>query len=189
MIFIVYHSPCADGFAAALSAWMKLGYSYEGQEVKYLPTNYGKPLPFDVEILTKEDTIYVVDFCFTREQILDIEQRVKSIFVLDHHVTHKKNLDGLEHLSKFDMNKSGAMLAWEYFNSSTHIPNLIKNVQDRDIWTHELPSSEYVYCALNTYQMEFEVWENFLDEENFQKLVEEGRLVHKAKLKEINKNQ
>jgi len=60
--------------------------------------------------------------------------------VLDHHKTAKKKLVGLDFVT-FDMNKSGALLAWNYLFPKKKAPRLIRYVSDRDLFRLDLPNS------------------------------------------------
>ncbi len=56
-------------------------------------------------------------------------------------------------------NKSGAMLAWEYFHPGTEVPMLIQHIDDRDRWQFKLEGSKELHAALASYQpWTFEQW-------------------------------
>lgn len=48
----------------------------------------------------------------------------------------------------FDLGHSGANLSWRFFQSDLEIPDLIRYVEDRDLWVWRLPESEEVSEAL-----------------------------------------
>ena len=69
--------------------------------------------------------------------------------MIDHHASAAKDLDGWFNPrfdSVFDMQKSGAMLAWDYFFPAQEAPEIVRYVQDRDIWTKALPGCDL--CSL-----------------------------------------
>lgn len=151
-ILVVYHENCADGFGAALSAWLKFGETAE-----YLPYQYGKAPP-DV----KGKHLYVLDFSFDREVMEVLDKEAASITVLDHHKTSAKKLQqyvpaccGKIH---FDMSQSGAMLAWRHFHPETPAPHLIRCIQDRDIWKWEVENSEAYLTWLDTQPFDMPTW-------------------------------
>ena len=117
-----------DGVAAAWAAWSVLG----DVGVEYIPAQYGQEPP-DV----KDCEVYILDFSYKRETLLEMANSAKSILVLDHHKTAQADLEGIK-FAMFDMNQSGAMLAWKYFSGDVHIPDKIKLVQDRDLWQFKL---------------------------------------------------
>ena len=49
---------------------------------------------------------------------------------------------------KLHMDKSGAMLAWEYFHPGTEVPMFIKLIDTRDRWVFEIPGAKEFNAAL-----------------------------------------
>lgn len=161
--YVLYHGTCSDGFGAALAAWKRLGESAE-----YVPVQYGSPPP---ELPDGAD-VWIIDFSFPRDETLTLRDRCASLTVLDHHKTAQAALEGLD-FATFDMNKSGAMLAWEHFHPGIPAPALIRYIQDRDLWRWELPSSRAVSAGLWSYPMDFEKW----DALSVPKLASEGAAI------------
>lgn len=134
----IYHRGCADGFGAAWAVWKALG-----DGVEFHPGVYGAPPP-DV---TGRDVI-LVDFSYKRPVMEAMCQSAASITLLDHHKTAAEELDGLGDgpniaipvFVGIDMERSGAVLAWEHFHPGKAIPPLLQYVQDRDLWRFSLRS-------------------------------------------------
>jgi uncharacterized protein len=145
---VLYHRSCNDGFTAAYCAWTVFGDSAE-----YIGVSYGEEPP----AVNEGDRIYIVDFSFPREVMLSWEKVASELVVLDHHKTAQEALQGLS-FATFDMNKSGAILAWEYWHPDEPIPTLIRYVQDRDLWKKELILSDEVSVMLRSFKKDFEVW-------------------------------
>lgn len=59
----------------------------------------------------------------------------------------------------FDMEKSGAMLSWEFFHPGVPAPRLIEHLQDRDLWRFQLSDTKRVQAWLDKEKFEFEVWD------------------------------
>lgn len=150
---VVYHRSCMDGAAAALAAWLRFG-----DEAEYRPASYGDPAPTDDEVRGRD--VYVLDFSYPRAELVRIaaacdsepllEAPLGRLRVIDHHKTAQSDLAGLPFCT-FDMDKSGAVLAWEHFTDGggiLHTPELFRYVQDRDLWRWELPHSKEVSAAL-----------------------------------------
>lgn len=158
---VIYHKSCMDGAAAALAAWLKFG-----EEAEYRPASYGDPAPTDEEVRGRD--VYILDFSYPRAELERMALTCRSsalagykagqLQVCDHHKTAQADLTGLPFCT-FDMNKSGAVLAWEYFHGTTLdpveqrirgevLPELFAYVQDRDLWRWELPHSKEVSAAL-----------------------------------------
>lgn len=149
----IYHGGCPDGFGAAYAVWKRFG-----DNVEYYPATHGAPPP-DV---TDRDVI-MVDFSYKRPVLTQMLASCKSMILLDHHKTAQADLEGLvdpKLTLVFDMNRSGAVIAWQYFHPYVEIPKLLLHVQDRDLWTWKLENSRQILTALDTYDMRFEVWDS-----------------------------
>lgn len=159
---VLYHKGCNDGFTAAYCAWTVLG-----NKVDYIGVNYGEDPP----TIHEGDRIYVVDFSYPREVMLSWKNIASELIVLDHHKTAQEALLGLS-FAIFDMAKSGAVLAWEYWHPNEPIPILIQYVQDRDLWNKKLSCSDEVFVMLKSFKMDFEVWDTLahLSSEDFLRL-------------------
>ena len=139
---VIYHYVCADGTASCYAAWKIFG-----SDAEYIGLQYGDPVP---EVFL-DDEVYILDFSFERKDMIRLMHTTKKVVVLDHHKTAEQNLKGLfdEGLEGvFDMKKSGAVLAWEYFHSKKPLPRLFRYIQDRDLWIKALPYSDEVNAAL-----------------------------------------
>lgn len=143
--FVLYHANCNDGNAAAIAAHLKFG-----EAATYIPVQYNKPMP---EIPDQSD-VFILDFSYPREILERLHDRSKSILVLDHHKTAMEELKGLPY-AKFDMTKSGAVLAWEHFHPGEIMPTLFHIVQDRDLWKFKSPRTRAVTAALQTLVPDF----------------------------------
>lgn len=147
---VVYHANCLDGFAAAFAAWLKLG-----DEAEYLALRHGDAAP-DVT----GRCVYVLDFCFEREVLARMAAQAERLVVLDHHRTWQEKVgdfsprSGLVH---FDMNKSGARLAWEHFHASEP-PALVRFVEDQDLWRWAYPETAAFMMALGVEPRTFAAW-------------------------------
>ncbi len=146
--YVLYHGRCADGFGGAWAAWSALG---DGAE--YVPVSHGDPPP----TLPAGAPVVMVDFSYHRDVILQMKERAGELVILDHHKTAQEALAGLD-FARFDMHKSGAILAWEYWHPNAPAPALLRYVQDRDLWRFELPNSQEVSAALGSYPQDFAVW-------------------------------
>lgn len=88
-----------------------------------------------------------------------------------------------KHIVIHDNNKSGALLAWEYFHPITKVPKLIQHIDDRDRWQFTLEGSKELHAVLASYQpWTFEMWEaHFLvGNVRFNALKDEGVAILRA---------
>lgn len=148
---VIYHDHCADGFGAAWACWMRWG-----DACQYVPANYGQSPP---DVVGKH--VLIVDFSYKNDALYAIGRSAKSVIVLDHHKTAAADLEdwatqdiagdfwagddplktvrlhddqlGLPIAAKFDMERSGAVLAWEFCHEEP-APMLLRLIQDRDLW-------------------------------------------------------
>lgn len=173
MIYVLYHSACLDGFGAAFAAWKKFG-----DEATYIPVKYQEPWPAQIESMSD---VYILDFSFDREMLVYQKEIASNLLVIDHHKSAKKALEGL-HFAQFDMEHSGAVLAWNYFHPDLEVPDLLLHVQDRDLWKFELPATEAICETLWAYPKDFDRWDNWIKEPNaYGRLKREGKLLLQAK--------
>ena len=183
---VIYHANCTDGFGAAFAAWLKLG-----DEAEYLPMEYGATYNFDLSGVVvnhvwyeiNEREVFILDFGFPREVMEDIFVHAKRVVWLDHHKTAfemwckgvpekgwicqrlnctEDNPSGNVHI-ELNNNKSGALIAWEYFHPITKVPKLVQHIDDRDRWQFKLEGSKELHAALASYKpWTFEMWEAHL---------------------------
>ena len=146
---IVYHADCPDGVCAA---WVASKCSPSAQ---LLAAKYGDAPP-DCRGLR----VLVVDFSYPRSQLLEMQAEAVHLQVLDHHKSAAEALAGLPFCT-FDMNHSGARLAWDYFHPGEAPPWMVDYVEDRDLWRWALPYSREVSAVLQSYHMTIETFENF----------------------------
>ena len=171
---LIYHDNCDDGFAAAWAIHKKWG-----DAIQYLPSNYGRPMP------TCEDgpEVLVVDFSFPPEQCEDLVNQGCRILMLDHHKTAKEMLSGMhrihrptfenvgrcfdrmtgswreEVLVEFDMERSGARMAWDFAFPGKETLELILAVEDRDLWRFNRPDTKLVSMYLRSLDRDFAQWD------------------------------
>lgn len=155
---VIFHKNCQDGFCSAWLAKKAL------KDAEFLPAQYGDKPP---EVNGRG--VYILDFSYKRDVLLDMQNKVAYIYVLDHHKTAKEDLADLDFCT-FDMNKSGAGLTYDFFRLYLQPHWIIDYVQDRDLWKWKLPHSQEVNAFVSSLPFDFEVWDNLpsLDEAIFQ---------------------
>ncbi|HET8685154.1 MAG TPA: DHHA1 domain-containing protein [Methanosarcina sp.] len=137
--YVLYHASCFDGSGAAYAAWSKLG----DKDTTYIPVQYQQPPPE----MESGSNVYILDFSYPKDVLTGLLDASNSLVVLDHHKTAKEALEGFPG-AVFDMDKSGAILAWEYFHPSERPPALLEHIQDRDLWKWNLVGTKEVTAGL-----------------------------------------
>lgn len=150
-ILCIFHASCDDGFAAAWCVRKRFG-----DGVEFFPGVYQKAPP-DV---TGRDVV-MVDFSYKRPVIEEMISKAASLTILDHHKTAEADLKDIDTNVVFDMNRSGAGIAWDYFHKEPR-PEFINYIEDRDLWRKKLAFGDEFTIALRSYPQEFEVWDDLV---------------------------
>lgn len=169
----IYHGGCDDGFGAAYAVWKHYGEKFE-----YYPGIYQTDPPD-----TKGRDVLLVDFSYKRPVIEKIAAVAKSVTIVDHHKSAMEDLVGLDgkHSNialEFDMERSGAALAWLKFQFDHPMPDLIRHIEDRDLWRFDLPGTMLVSMALRSYPQDFKTWDSLMNRP-IAELKAEGESIHR----------
>lgn len=173
----IYHGHCDDGFAAAWAvrfAFNARGFGLDA--VEFYAGQYQRDPP-DV---TGRDVI-LVDFSYKRPVLMEMAAKARCVVILDHHHTAAQDLfgfnepppfalweqgispplptDGPRIYAQFDMARSGAGMAWDFFNAGRPRLSFIDYIEDRDLWRKELPGCDEFTIALRSYPQDFNVWD------------------------------
>jgi len=155
---VLYHGrKCPDGFASALAAWL-----YYGDKAEFVALDHGDVKSVDDLPELTGRAVYILDFSFADHLLRAMEERAAKLVMLDHHLSAAEKLTGFKcrcGVVHFDMKKSGAHLAWEFFHPGKPIPDLVRLVEDRDIWVWQYPESAGFLAALDMEPFEFERWQ------------------------------
>lgn len=187
---VIYHDKCMDGFTAAWAIWKRWGDTPE-----YIACNYGMQPP---EVLAGKHVL-IVDFSFPRV-ILDYmvaEAGAASVVILDHHKTAEADLKDFvtpgcydlsienvryaleEHgpiVAQFDMERSGAGMAWDFAHCGQPRPMLVNLVEDRDLWRFTLgDGSKFLHLALTSGEVSLQRWDDA--DRNIDAFVERGQAI------------
>jgi hypothetical protein len=188
----IYHGGCDDGFAAAWSVRDALG-----DAVEYVAGQYGREPP---DVAGRD--VIMVDFSYKAPVIEVMRNTARSILILDHHKTAQADLETfgtigdygedwptwLATVTKmvdanpqlcptaclFDMARSGAGIAWDFFHPGQARPEFINYIEDRDLWRKSLAGSDEFTIALRSYPMEFAIWDQMVMGDGAQRLISEG---------------
>lgn len=202
----IYHAPCADGFGAAWAVWKKF------PDIVFHPGVHGEPPP---DVAGKN--VVLVDFSYKRDVLVNMlrsgdARQAMTILILDHHKTAQEDLAGIcepedgvyapdqwrakweqevewPGRAVFDMARSGAQIAWDFFHPGEPRPKLIDYVADRDLWKFDLPHSRAVASWVFSYPYRFVTWEEMARQIEspmyFRGVVDQGTAIERKHQKDI----
>jgi oligoribonuclease NrnB/cAMP/cGMP phosphodiesterase (DHH superfamily) len=165
-----------------------------GDTARYVPRGHEdsfNPRRYDGQVVA------FVDIAPPAEAFCELAEVAARIIVLDHHVSARDRfradpdlasaVAGSGHHVHFDIDHSGAILAWTYFHPDEPTPELLLYVEDQDLWSWKLPRSEEVNAAITSYPREFGAWEN-LAARATQDLAAEGTHIVRANRIEVERS-
>lgn len=183
-----FHAGCPDGFGAAWAVWRAWG-----TRGRYLPTGHSDHLDLSAY---RDAQVVFVDIAPDNETLLGLAEVTEQLVVLDHHrsaldrYSADPSLENLisagAHRVHFDLEHSGAVLAWNYFHPDEPVPTLLRYVQDQDLWSWKLPDSEEVNASIGSHPRDFEVW-NELSARPLEELVSDGAPLVRAARTEVER--
>lgn len=145
---VYYHGGCPDGFGGAYAAWKKFGDTAE-----YIPLHRGDDI-----IEVDGVNAYFIDFVYDGAVMQDLEQRAHSLVALDHHEGVREVTESIkEHV--FDNDRSGATIAWDYFHPGVPTPELLKFIEDDDLFRFRIPETRGMLAYLGVHPFTFEYWD------------------------------
>lgn len=162
----IYHGNCADGFGAA---WVVRRW-FKEREIDFHPGFYGTEPP---DVAGRE--VIMVDFSYKRPVLERMAAAAQMILILDHHKTAAEDLEGYRVpiwgaqamqagvWALFDMNRSGAGLAWDFFFPHEKRPRLIDHIEDRDLWRFTLAGTREIQANLFSFPYDFAVWDDLVE--------------------------
>jgi hypothetical protein len=183
-----FHAGCPDGFGAAWAVWKAWGPTGE-----YRPRGHDDALrPADFA----GDQVVFADIAPPNAPLRQLGEKAAQVVVLDHHVSALERFRGEPelaeelaaqgHVVRFDLEHSGAVLAWQHFHPGTPLPQLLAYVEDQDLWRWQLPESEAVSAALGSYPRRLDVWDR-LAEGSIEQLAAEGLSILRAQRLEVER--
>lgn len=184
----IFHGNCADGFGAAWVVRQALGADVEfvpGVYGQVPPDVTGKDVIL-VDFSYKRDVLAEMGRVANQVLVLDHHKTAKDDMACfdpfdagvrsdraDSIWDHKKlGWETAVHMAKergaprvavcFDMHRSGAMLAWDHFFPGQEPPQLLRHIEDRDLWLFKLDGTREIQANLFSYPYDFEVWDQLM---------------------------
>lgn len=215
-ILCIYHGNCADGFSAAWAVWKKfpeakfhvgvygqeppdvsnkhvvlVDFCYKPDVLKCMAKKAKSMLILDhhksaVEEIKAYKECQFVHMFDAYTGVVDWDRHMQNVYQ-DH--CENADINGAVVYTVLDMERSGAMIAWQFFHPCEPIPQLIKHVQDRDLWKFELGYTKEIQAAVFSYPYDFETWDWLMsyadDVDGHKSLVHQGRAITRKHEKDI----
>ncbi|NBA95548.1 phosphohydrolase [Pseudomonas sp. R5(2019)] len=183
----IYHGNCADGFGAAWVIRKALGES-----VEFVAGVYGQEPPdvtgmdvilvdfsYKYDVLAnmswRANSIIILDHHKSAAEDLQRFPPFHAGVKIDGRYADGSVSLGWESAHSFmasqnapaiaccfDMERSGAMLAWDHFFPGQEPPQLLRHIEDRDLWLFKLDGTREIQANLFSYPYDFEVWDQLM---------------------------
>ncbi|WP_262502149.1 phosphohydrolase [Pseudomonas lundensis] len=205
----IYHGNCADGFGAAWVVRKALG-----SDVEFVAGIYGQEPPdvagkdvvivdfsYKYDILAalarKANSVIVLDHHKSAAEDLarfesfhagveEDTRRDDGATLLGWKTAHvmANSQNGPTIACCFDMNRSGAMLAWDHYFPNQEPPQLLRHIEDRDLWLFKLEGTREIQANLFSYPYDFEVWDQLVAADVLT-LVSDGAAIERKHHKDV----
>lgn len=211
---VIYHANCADGFTAAWAVRQAMECDFhaavhgepppptEGRDLVLVDFCYPPRVMLDLQLVAR--SILVLDHHKSAEADMpdnpltaDDQLTVVRIegFDVDADPTWRQfqgwvGQDKSEGIRKamiyalFDMDRSGAGIAWDFFHPGQTRPLFLDHVEDRDLWRFELQHTREICAAVHSHPYTFEAWDALAAETAFS-LYQQGLVLERARAKDI----
>lgn len=190
MKVVIIHHDDADGRCAAAIIGRD-SLSRGADMLAFFSVNYGDPVP-DLSAFTLSglDEVWIVDFSFSPEQMLELRRSLPPrFFWFDHHKTNM--CDELQFLpgSRED-GTAACMLVWRFCHAGEPAPWAVEFIADRDVWTfYHGDNTRYFYeiYLMNDTRPESNIWDSWfsLDFDQLKDLLHMGGLLYGARINNL----
>lgn len=211
----IYHGNCADGFTAAWAVWKRFGEQFDyhagiyqnpppdvaGRDVVLVDFSYKREVMRGMRGhgAGKARSVLVLDHHKSAAEDLGPQEGNFCTQIADWtgSLTWERHLDNAAQdimegaidsvYCLFDMNRSGAGIAWDFFHGTDTRPKLVKYAEDRDLWRFALPFSREVNAYIFAHEYDFGTWSalaNLIDDET-DAVVRMGAAIEKKHHKDV----
>lgn len=158
-ILVIYHNDLDGKCAAAIvnKAWKN-----ENVKIEFLPIDYPNELP--KKVFSNYMIVYVLDFCFSPENMKFIKDNTNLIWI-DHHITSIEKMKNINIHKSIDISMSGCLLTWKFFYGDDEPPLPIQYIDAIDLYEMDKKegSREFrEYSFLQDTNPESEIWDKWI---------------------------
>lgn len=170
-IVVIYHAKCSDGFGGAWAAWKKFG-----TDATYIAADDRDHYHVNLD----GKIVYIIDYSYPLPVLLELEERAKKLVIIDHHLSARESVESIkEHV--YDVDHSGAYLAWQYFFPGEKLPKLIDYIEDGDLYRFSLLDAKPLLAYIHVAPFDFAVFSRIAEDleipEGYAKILEQGTLL------------
>ena len=211
----IYHGNCADGFTAAWAVHRRFGNDFDyfpgiyqqpppdvtGRDVVLVDFSYKREVMRAMRGHgpNKARSVLVLDHHKSAAEDLGAQEGNFCIDIgkwtgglsWDRHM-ESAAMDIMEGAADsvyclFDMGRSGAGIAWDFFHPGQPRPKLVSYAEDRDLWRFKLPFSREISAFVFAHDYTFDVWESLARqlEASFDTCVDMGSAIEKKHHKDV----
>lgn len=186
--YAIYHKGCLDGFSGFFVAHNSGRLTSDVHIHPDVPS--AKMVPPGIE----GKDVVIIDVAYKKPVLEQIFKLAKTVVFIDHHVSIAKDVEDLQAKYSaesdritivYDDKRSGATLAWKYFNPRYIAPLFLKYVEDNDTGTWQYENTKpFIYAVHANYHLSTEgkslnKWFRLLNKQNVLDLVAEGKIMQK----------
>eukprot|EP00871_Galdieria_phlegrea_P002244 jgi/Galph1/301/GphlegSOOS_G5084.1 len=176
-VVVLYHYPCHDGIFAATCAY--LFFRKYSSTVRFIPHKTYEKLNVSLD---DAEVVYFLDYAGETGVVENTASKVRTVLI-DHHKTaisyFQSNPSKFQNLKLelvLEYERSGCGLAWEYFSSlsekvfqvnliedpllAEEFFNVLKAIQDGDLWLWKEATSKYIVTGLSSTNHEYDYTRN-----------------------------
>lgn len=207
----IYHGNCADGFTAAWAAWKRFGDEWDyhagiyqnpppdvtGRDVVFVDFSFKRDV---VEAMRKRaNSILILDHHKSAAEDLAYRGGNFGIDITEYtgQLTWQRHMENVTQdmfegvhdsvYCLFDMERSGAGIAWDFFHPGDTRPRLVNYVEDRDLWRFALPDSREINAYIFSNEYTFARWNEiaYMLEAEFQTCASNGAAIERKHHKDV----
>lgn len=204
---VIYHANCADGFTAAWAVRQAMDADFHPGVYQQAPpdvtgrdvilVDFCYPVQVLVAMAQTARTMLVLDHHKSAAADLEVGTRV-----FDEQMAHIGRIDTWRNgreawtrhveafssdrliMALFDMERSGAGIAWDFFHPGKARPAFLDHVEDRDLWRFALQHTREICAAVHSHPYTFEAWDALAAETTYS-LYQQGLVLERAREKDI----
>ena len=171
---IIYHGwpngGCYDGYGCTFTILHYYKKFHPEKKLELIPRSVflkeEEELDTELQDAVRDKNVIMCDFSYKFKHLIQIIELSKTFCILDHHKTAQADLMKIPlELKIFDMDRSGVGITWAYFFPDTPLPRFLACIQDRDLWTANVPQSNEFVAYFYEQPHHYDLWETYLADE------------------------